>query len=231
VPRAEASAASAQSPVIAELLAGTPVIPVLTLEGPETAVPLARALVEGGLAVLEITLRTDAALDAARAIMAEVEDAVVGIGTVLTPAQMRAGRRAGARFAVSPGTSPRLLAAAAEEEMPYLPGVASASEIQALLERGYDQLKFFPAEALGGVAALKALAAPFRQVRFCPTGGIDAQKARDYLALEAVPAVGGSWVAPAALIAARDWRAIASLAREAAALKPPPKRGPLQKTS
>ena len=209
----------AQAPEIALLLARVPVIPVLTLETPEIAVPLARALVQGGLAVLEITLRTDAALEAARAIMAEVEGAIVGLGTVVSEAQMRAARRAGARFAVSPGTTPRLLAAASEAGMPYLPGAASASEIQALLERGYSNLKFFPAEALGGVGALKALAAPFREVRFCPTGGIDAAKARGYLALPSVPAVGGSWVAPAERIAARDWLAITALAAQAAALK------------
>ena len=210
-----------QSPEVAALLARARVIPVLTVEQPTTAVSLARALVAGGLAVLEITLRTDAALAAARAIMAEVEGAVVGIGTVLTVAEMRAARDAGARFAVSPGATARLLDAAADAGMPYLPGAATASEIQALLERGYSHLKFFPAEGLGGIAALRALAAPFRQVRFCPTGGIDAAKAKSYLALDAVPAVGGSWVAPADRVAARDWAAITELARQAAALGRP----------
>ena len=210
-----------QSPEIAALLARARVIPVLTVEQPTTAVPLARALVAGGLAVLEITLRTAQALAAARAIMAEVEGAVVGIGTVLTAAEMRAAGAAGARFAVSPGASASLLDAAADTGMPYLPGAATASEIQALLERGYSHLKFFPAESLGGIAALRALAAPFRQVRFCPTGGIDAAKAKNYLALDAVPAVGGSWVAPADRVAARDWAAVTELARQAATLGRP----------
>ena len=210
-----------QSPKVAALLTRAAVIPVLTVEQPTTAVSLARALVAGGLAVIEITLRTAQALAAARAIMAEVEGAVVGIGTVLTAAEMRAASEAGARFAVSPGATARLLDAAADAGMPYLPGAATASEIQALLERGYSHLKFFPAEALGGIAALRALAAPFRQVRFCPTGGIDAAKAKSYLALEAVPAVGGSWVAPADRVAARDWAAITALARQAAALGRP----------
>jgi len=207
-----------QSPEIAALLARAAVIPVLTVEDPERALSLARALVAGGLAVLEITLRTEAALAAARAIMAEVEGAVIGIGTVLTEAQMRASREAGARFVVSPGATARLLDAAAEAGIPYLPGAATASEIQALLERGYTHLKFFPAESLGGVAALKALSAPFRQVRFCPTGGIDAATAKAYLALDCVAAVGGSWVAPPDRTAAGDWGAITRLAREAAAL-------------
>ncbi|MFI4989159.1 MAG: bifunctional 4-hydroxy-2-oxoglutarate aldolase/2-dehydro-3-deoxy-phosphogluconate aldolase [Alphaproteobacteria bacterium] len=208
-----------QSPEVAAILARTPVIPVLTLEERLPAVALARALVAGGLNVLEITLRTEGALEAARAIMAEVEGAVVGIGTVLSEAQMRASRKAGARFAVSPGATTRLLESAAAAGMPYLPGAATASEITALLEAGYTHLKFFPAEALGGVAALKALAAPFRQVRFCPTGGIDAAKAPSYLALDCVAAVGGSWVAPADRLAAGDWAAITRLAGEAAALR------------
>ncbi len=208
-----------QSPEIAALLARGPVVPVLTVEDPASAVPLARALVAGGLGVLEVTLRTPKALEAARAIMAEVEGAVVGIGTVLTPEALRAAQRAGARFAVSPGATPDLLAAAAAEGLPYLPGAATASEVMALVERGYATLKFFPAESAGGVAALRALAAPFGRVRFCPTGGIDAGKAPGYLALANVLAVGGSWVAPADRVAARDWARITMLAREAAALR------------
>jgi 2-dehydro-3-deoxyphosphogluconate aldolase/(4S)-4-hydroxy-2-oxoglutarate aldolase len=207
-----------QSPEVAAILARAPVIPVLTVEETASAVSLARALVAGGLMVLEVTLRTERALEAARAITAEVEGAVVGIGTVLTPAQMRASATAGVRFAVSPGTSTALLDAAAETRLPYLPGVATASEIMVLLERGYTRLKFFPAENLGGVGTLKALAAPFRQVRFCPTGGIDAAKAKAYLALDCVAAVGGSWVAPADSVAASDWATITRIAREAAAL-------------
>ena len=211
-------AAHPQSPEIAVLLARAPVVPVLTVEDPANAVPLARALVAGGLAVLEVTLRTAKALEVARAIMTEVEGAVVGIGTVLTPAAMRAARRARARFAVSPGSTPGLLAAAAEEGLPYLPGAATASEVMALVERGYATFKFFPAESAGGTPALRALAAPFSQVRFCPTGGIDAAKAPAYLALPNVLAVGGSWVAPADRVAAGDWARITALAREAAAL-------------
>jgi 2-dehydro-3-deoxyphosphogluconate aldolase / (4S)-4-hydroxy-2-oxoglutarate aldolase len=211
--------ASPQSPEIAALLARGPVVPVLTVEDPASAVPLARALVAGGLGVLEVTLRTAKALEAARAIMAEVEGAVVGIGTVLTPAALRAAQRAGARFAVSPGSTPDLLAAAAAEGLPYLPGAATASEVMALVERGYSTLKFFPAESAGGVAALRALSAPFGRLRFCPTGGIDAGKASGYLALANVLAVGGSWVAPADRVAACDWARITVLAREAAALR------------
>lgn len=208
-----------QSPEIAVLLARGPVVPVLTVEDPASAVPLARALVAGGLRVLEVTLRTAKALEAARAIMAEVEGAAVGIGTVLTPEAMRAAQRAGARFAVSPGSTPDLLAVAGAEGLPYLPGAATASEVMALVECGYSTLKFFPAESAGGVAALRALASPFGQVRFCPTGGIDAGKAPGYLALANVLAVGGSWVAPADRVAARDWARITVLAREAATLR------------
>ena len=207
-----------QSPEIAAMLARAPVVPVLTVEDPASAVPLARALVSGGLGVLEVTLRTARGLEAARAIMAEVEGATVGIGTVLTPEAMRAARHAGARFAVSPGSTLDLLAAASAEGLPYLPGAATASEVMALVGHGYATLKFFPAESAGGVAALRALAAPFGEVRFCPTGGIDATKAPAYLALPNVLAVGGSWVAPADRIAAGDWARITALAREAAAL-------------
>jgi 2-dehydro-3-deoxyphosphogluconate aldolase / (4S)-4-hydroxy-2-oxoglutarate aldolase len=214
------AAASAQSAEIAEILALAPVVPVLTVEEPKGAVALASALVQGGLHALEITLRTDRALDAARAVIAEVEGAVVGLGTILSGAQIEAASRLGARFAVSPGHTPALLDAAASVGLPYLPGVATASEIMTLLERGYSHLKFFPAETLGGVEALRALAAPLRSVRFCPTGGIDAEKAKPYFALASVAAIGGSWVAPADRIAKGDWAAITALARQAAALRP-----------
>ncbi|HLI12325.1 MAG TPA: bifunctional 4-hydroxy-2-oxoglutarate aldolase/2-dehydro-3-deoxy-phosphogluconate aldolase [Alphaproteobacteria bacterium] len=207
-----------QSPEVAAILARAPVIPVLTVDDTERAVALARALVAGGLSVIEITLRTGRALEAARAIIGEVEGAVVGIGTVLSPRQMHESRAAGARFAVSPGATLALLEAAAAAGLPYLPGAATASEVMALLARGYRHLKFFPAENAGGVAALRALAAPFRDVRFCPTGGIDAMKAPAYLALPNVMAVGGSWVAPADRVAAGDWAHITALARAAAAL-------------
>lgn len=208
-----------QSSEIPQILSLAPVIPVLTVEAPELAVPLARALVAGGLKVLEVTLRTDRALEAARAIMAEVPDAVVGLGTVLTTKQMRAASKVGVRFAVSPGATRALLDAATETGLPYLPAAATASEIMSLLDRGYNHVKFFPAESLGGIAALKALAAPLRDVRFCPTGGIDDAKARAYLDFPFVAAVGGSWVAPGERVTAGDWSGITALARVAASLK------------
>ena len=206
-------------PELRALLAGTPVVPVLTVEAVEVALPLARALVTGGLGVLEITLRTPAALQAIEAIAGEVEGAVVGAGTVLTPAAYEASARAGARFVVSPGATPGLLEAAAGSHVPFLPGAATASEIMALLERGHSCLKFFPAEPGGGIAYLKALAAPLSEARFCPTGGIDASIAPRYLSLPNVLCVGGSWVAPGDAVAAADWPRITALARAAAALR------------
>jgi 2-dehydro-3-deoxyphosphogluconate aldolase/(4S)-4-hydroxy-2-oxoglutarate aldolase len=200
------------------LLAGTPVVPVLVIDSVATALPLARALVDGGLRVLEITLRTPAALDVTRAIAAEVEGAVVGAGTVLTVGQYEDAERAGARFVVSPGATDALLAAAAASAVPFLPGAVTASEVMRLLEQGYRFLKFFPAEPAGGVAYLEALAAPLPEARFCPTGGIDAVKARTYLSLPNVLCVGGSWVAPKDALAAGDWPRITRLARAAAAL-------------
>jgi 2-dehydro-3-deoxyphosphogluconate aldolase / (4S)-4-hydroxy-2-oxoglutarate aldolase len=203
------------------LLAGTPVVPVLVIDSVATALPLARALVDGGLRVLEITLRTPAALDVIRALAAEVEGAVVGAGTVLTAGQYQDAERAGARFVVSPGATDALLAAAAASAVPFLPGAATASEVMGLLEQGYRCLKFFPAEPAGGVAYLEALAAPLPEARFCPTGGIDPIKARTYLSLPNVLCVGGSWVAPKDALAAADWPRITSLARAAAALGRP----------
>jgi 2-dehydro-3-deoxyphosphogluconate aldolase/(4S)-4-hydroxy-2-oxoglutarate aldolase len=200
------------------LLAGTPVVPVLVIESVATALPLARALVDGGLRALEITLRTPAALDVIRALAAEVEGAVVGAGTVLTVGQYADAERAGARFVVSPGATDALLAAAAASAVPFLPGAVTASEVMRLLEQGYRFLKFFPAEPAGGVAYLEALAAPLPEARFCPTGGIDAVKARTYLSLPNVLCVGGSWVAPKDALAAGDWPRITRLARAAAAL-------------
>lgn len=201
------------------LLAGTPVVPVLTVEAVEIALPLARALVAGGLSALEITLRTPAALQVIEAIAGEVEHARVGAGTVLTPEQYAAAARAGARFVVSPGATPALLDAAAASPVPFLPGAATASEVMTLLERGHSCLKFFPAEPAGGIAYLKALAAPLPEARFCPTGGIDATIAPQYLALPNVLCVGGSWVAPHDAVAAGDWPKITALARAAAALR------------
>ncbi len=208
---------------LTSVLSATPVIPVLVIDSTGTALPLARALVAGGLSVLEITLRTPAALDVIRAIAGEVEGAVVGAGTVLTPAQYEESERAGARFVVSPGASDALLAAAAASPVPFLPGSATASEVMRLLERGYRCLKFFPAEPAGGVAYLKALASPLPEARFCPTGGIDADRARAYLSLPNVLCVGGSWVAPGDAVAAGDWPRITRLARAAAALGSPAK--------
>ena len=191
-----------------------PVIPVLVIDDPTTAAPLARALVAGGLPVLEVTLRTPAALDA-MAQMAQVEGAIVGAGTVLTAEDVKACKAAGARFAVSPGSTPNLLDACEAAALPVLPGAATASEIMTLLERGYDMLKFFPAEAAGGVPALKAIGAPLPQVSFCPTGGITPDSAPSYLALPNTLCVGGSWVAPSDAILAKDWNRITELARAA----------------
>jgi len=200
------------------LLAGTVVVPVLVLDSVDTGVLLARALVAGGLAVLEITLRTPAALEVIRAIGHEIEGVVVGAGTVLDPEQYRAAERAGARFVVAPGATERLLAHAEAGETPFLPGAATSSEIMTLLERGYSCMKFFPAEPAGGIGYLKAIAAPLPAARFCPTGGIDAGSAPRYLALPNVLCVGGSWVVPGDAMAARDWPRITALARAAAAL-------------
>lgn len=196
-----------------------PVMPVATLADAGRAPPLARALAAGGVGVIEIALRTPAALDAIRAAAAEVPEMAVGAGTVLNEADLEAAAAAGARFALSPGATPRLLKAARKGPIPLVPGVASASEIMRGLDLGYRCFKFFPAEQLGGVAALKALAAPLAAARFCATGGIGAERAREYLALDNVLCVGGSWLAPAAAIAAMDWSAIESLARTARALR------------
>lgn len=196
-----------------------PVIPVITIEDAAHAVPLARALVAGGLRVIEITLRTQAGLDAARAIIAEVPDAVVGIGTVLTPADYERAARLGAAFAISPGLSLGLLDAANAGEMPFAPGIQTASDLIACVTRGYELVKFFPAVPAGGLAALDALAGPFPNVRFCPTGGINAGNAAQWLAHKKVVAIGGSWVAPAADIKAGAWAAIEQRAREATKLR------------
>jgi 2-dehydro-3-deoxyphosphogluconate aldolase/(4S)-4-hydroxy-2-oxoglutarate aldolase len=204
-----------------DLLTTAPVVPVLMIESVEVALPLARALIEGGLPVLEITLRTPAALEVIRALAGELEAAIVGAGTVLTPSQYREAERAGARFVVSPGATPALLEAAAASPVPFLPGAASASEVMRLLDRSYRCLKFFPAEPAGGIAWLKALASPLPEARFCPTGGIDAARAERYLSLPNVLCVGGSWVAPGDAVAAGDWQKIAGLARAAAALRGP----------
>ena len=201
-----------------QILSSAPVVPVMVIEARADAVPLARALVRGGLPVLEITLRTAQALDCIRAIVAEVEGAITGAGTVLDARQLAETEQLGCAFAVSPGSSPKLLAAAKDCAMPLLPGAATASEAMALLEQGYGFQKFFPAEQSGGAAWLSAIASPLPQVRFCPTGGITPQLAPSYLKLRNVITLGGSWMVPKALVAAQDWAGIERLAREAAGL-------------
>ncbi|MBV2366283.1 bifunctional 4-hydroxy-2-oxoglutarate aldolase/2-dehydro-3-deoxy-phosphogluconate aldolase [Streptomonospora nanhaiensis] len=203
-----------------DLFALAPVIPVVVLDSAETAVPLARALVAGGLPAIEVTLRTEAGLAGIERIAAEVPEAVVGAGTVTTPEQVRASAEAGAAFLVSPGCTPRLLGAVRDSGLPALPGAATASEALALLEQGVHAMKFFPAEAAGGRAYLKSLSGPLPQARFCPTGGITPQTAPGYLALPNVGCVGGTWLTPADAVAAGDWGRVEELARAAAALRP-----------
>lgn len=200
-----------------EICALAPIIPVLVVEDVAHARPLAQALVAGGLPVLEVTLRTPAALDAVAA-MASVEGGVVGAGTLVTPEDVRAAKEAGAQFGVSPGATDALIAACEAEGLPLLPGAATASEAMALLERGYDMLKFFPAEASGGAPALKAIGAPLPQISFCPTGGVSPGNANSYLSLPNVVCAGGSWVAPKDKVLAGDWAGIEALARDAAVL-------------
>lgn len=194
-----------------------PVIPVLVLNDIAAARPLAEALVAGGLPVLEVTLRTPVALDVISE-MAKVDGGVVGAGTLLSPQDVKNAIDAGATFGVSPGATDTLLSACEDADLPLLPGAATSSEVMRLLERGYHVQKFFPAEANGGAPALKAIGAPLPQVKFCPTGGVSPQNASTYLNLSNTLCVGGSWVAPQNLIAAKDWKAIEMLAAEAAAL-------------
>ncbi len=201
-----------------QLLALAPVIPVITIEEAKAAVPLARALVAGGLRVIEITLRTAAAVEAARAIIAEVPEALVGIGTVLTARDLEQAAALRAAFAISPGQSAELLNAAANSELPFAPGIQTPSDLIACVTRGFDVVKFFPAVPAGGLPALSALAGPFPQVRYCPTGGISEANVGQWLAHPKVVAVGGSWVAPGADIKVGNWDAIESRARAAAAL-------------
>lgn len=198
-----------------QMLSLAPVVPVLVIERPEDAVPLARALVKGGLPLLEVTLRTPAALNCIARIAAEVEGAVVGAGTVRNEPALEAAVRAGARFAVSPGLSGAMVAAAG---IPLLPGISTATEAMAALEAGCTFVKLFPAEAVGGVKLLRALGGPFPELTFCPTGGITADSAPAYLAEPNVACVGGAWVAPKTAIGAGDWLAIETLAGQAARL-------------
>lgn len=201
-----------------DLLSIAPVIPVVVIEELQHAVPVARALVAGGLPIIELTLRTPVALDAMRAIAAEVPEIILGAGTVTTPELAKASAEAGARFLVSPGATPRLLDGMFETELPFLPGTATVSEVLAVLEAGLTSMKFFPAEASGGAAFLGSLPTVVPSARFCPTGGIRTTNARTYLELANVGCVGGTWITPAAAIAAGDWARISALASEAAAL-------------
>jgi 2-dehydro-3-deoxyphosphogluconate aldolase/(4S)-4-hydroxy-2-oxoglutarate aldolase len=199
------------------LLSRAPVVPVLTIDRVADALPLARALVAGGLSVIEVTLRTDAAIEAVVA-LAEMSEVVVGVGTVTSPSDVRLALSAGAKFLVSPGTPPELAAALAQAPVPVLPGCATPTEAMALAARGFSVLKFFPAAAAGGVSFLAAMAAPLPHIKFCPTGGIDMTNVAAYLALPNVVCVGGSWVAPREAVRAGDFARITALAREAARL-------------
>jgi 2-dehydro-3-deoxyphosphogluconate aldolase / (4S)-4-hydroxy-2-oxoglutarate aldolase len=201
-----------------DVLRISPVIPVVTIDDPQDAVPLARALADGGVKIIELTLRTDSALTSLKLIAEEVPDILVGAGTILTPGQADAAVSAGAQFLVSPGVTPGLLSHMLTLNVPVLPGVATVGEVMAVLESGLDTMKFFPAGPAGGPAYLAAIGAPIPHVRFCPTGGISLATAPDYLKLPNVCCVGGSWLTPAAAVAAKDWDTITSLAREAATL-------------
>jgi 2-dehydro-3-deoxyphosphogluconate aldolase/(4S)-4-hydroxy-2-oxoglutarate aldolase len=203
---------------VAELLALGPVIPVIVIDDENTAVPMAQALVGGGLRVLEVTLRTPAGLPGIKRIAEEVPDAVVGAGTVLTPADVSATVAAGARFLVSPGSSKELIRAMLDSGALPLPGTATASEVMALLDQGLNHMKFFPAQPAGGVPYLKSLAGPLPMVRFCPTGGITPETAPQFLALKNVACVGGSWMLPADALAAGNWARVRDLAQQAAGL-------------
>ena len=203
---------------IHDILAASPVMPVIVLDRVDDAVPLAEALVGGGIRVLEVTLRTAAALDCVLAIRAAVPDAIVGVGTINSVADLNAARAAGALFGVSPGTTPELLAHAAASGFPFLPGSMTPSDVMRALAAGYTAMKLFPARQAGGIDMLKALGGPFPQVVFCPTGGIDADSAASYLALPNVACVGGSWLSPASLVASKDWNEIRRRSQAAALL-------------
>jgi 2-dehydro-3-deoxyphosphogluconate aldolase/(4S)-4-hydroxy-2-oxoglutarate aldolase len=205
---------------IDDILRAGPVMPVVVIDDAAQAAPLARALVGGGVRAIEITLRTGAALEAIQAISRDVPEAIPGVGTALTAADVLAALDAGAKFIVSPGATPALCGAAIGSGLPFLPGVATASELMAGMASGLSTFKFFPAAQAGGVEGLKALGGPFPNVRFCPTGGVSPANAADYLALPNVLCVGGSWIAPREAIAAGDFARIEALAREAAALRP-----------
>lgn len=200
-----------------QVLSTGPVVPVIVVKQPEHAVPMAKALVAGGIRVLEVTLRTPVAMDALRAIIREVPEAIVGAGTVINTQQLKEVTDAGAQFVISPGLTESLLRAATEGPVPLIPGVSTVSELMMGMDHGLREFKFFPAEASGGVKALSALAGPFPQVRFCPTGGISPANYRDYLALKSVLCIGGSWLVPDEALQQGDWERITQLAREAIA--------------
>ena len=200
-----------------QVLSTGPVMPVIVVKQPEHAVPMAKALVAGGIRVLEVTLRTPVAMDALRAIIREVPEAIVGAGTVINTQQLKEVTDAGAQFVISPGLTESLLRAATEGPVPLIPGVSTVSELMMGMDHGLREFKFFPAEASGGVKALSALAGPFPQVRFCPTGGISPANYRDYLALKSVLCIGGSWLVPDEALQQGDWERITQLAREAIA--------------
>lgn len=202
---------AAQQNHLVALFKTATVIPVLTIERIQDAVPLARALVAGGVRTLEVTLRTSVAIEAARAIMAEVSEAVVGIGTILNPADFTRVEKLGVAFGISPGLTPDLLKAAAHSSLPFAPGIATASELMMALSHGFDVAKFFPAEQAGGIKALRALGGPFPSVRFCPTGGVGEANAATWLAEPNVVAVGGSWLCPPAEIRAGNWAGITAI--------------------
>ena len=201
-----------------DLLKGNPVIPVITLEQVEDAIPLAEALVAGGLKVLEITLRTDAAVEGIRQIIKHVPEAIVGTGTVCSEEQIKLSEDLGCQFMISPGATDKLLTIGSQSSVPFLPGISTVSELMRGMEYGLQNFKFFPAEAAGGVPVLKAMAGPFANVRFCPTGGIGVHNAMDYLALPNVLCVGGSWIAQQTDIRQKRWKEIEQLARDAVAL-------------
>ncbi|MBT9099255.1 bifunctional 4-hydroxy-2-oxoglutarate aldolase/2-dehydro-3-deoxy-phosphogluconate aldolase [Methylovulum psychrotolerans] len=200
-----------------DVLNAGPVMPVMVIQNLDDAVPLAQALVAGGIRVLEITLRTPIALQAIKLISDNVKDAIVGAGTITTPEQLKAAEDAGAVFAISPGLTPKLLAAAQSSTIALIPGIASLSELMLGMEYGLDHFKFFPAEAAGGIPMLKAIAGPVPSVTFCPTGGISPENYQAYLALSNVACVGGSWLAPADVVKAKDWAKVTELAQAAIA--------------
>ncbi len=202
-----------------EIVKATSVMPVMVIDRVEDAVPLARALVEGGIRVLEITLRTQAGLEAVKVIKQEVPGAIVGVGTISSPRLLEASIEAGAAFGVSPGTPPALLKAIVDSGLPFFPGVATMTEVMQVMDAGLTVMKFFPAVAAGGVKMLESFAGPFPQVEFCPTGGINLANAPDFLRLKNVVCVGGSWLTPKNLVAEGKWAEITRLAREAHALK------------